>query len=136
MQNNLNIFTIQLGGKMKIKNNKLFDKFFFKSLTSLSKLSLDAKYSIQLAKTIKEIKEESDIIFPIRDKIFEEYSINMETLDVSHLDKEKVEEFNNKISELLNQEFDISLVDKIPVFEIKGDITANDLLILDDILQY
>lgn len=121
---------------MKIKNNKLFDKFFFKSLNSLSMMSMGIQYSIQLAKTIKEIKEESDVIFPIRDKIFEDYSIDKDKLDASHLSEDEINEFNSKISDLLDEEFEISLIDKIPISGIKGDITANDLLILDDILKY
>ena len=121
---------------MKLKNYVLFDKKFFASLQKLSVLDLDVCYSIPLAKTMREIKQEATVVFPIRDKIFEEFQVTTSNVDL--LDPEKLNEFDKKIKDLLETEFEIPLLNKIVLDEkqIKGKISADDLLNLTDIVTY
>ena len=121
---------------MKLKNSVLFDQKFFASLQKLAVLDLDLCYSIPLAKTIREIRQEAAVIFPIRDKIFEEFNITKTTLQ--DLDPSRTEDFNKKIKELLKTEFEVPLSDKIMLDDkqIKGKLSADDLLTLIDIVNY
>lgn len=121
---------------IKLQNSVLFNKEFFNSLNKLISLDIDVKYSIKLAKTVRDIRTEGDIVFPIRDKIFKEFNVDQNTGDSSHLSEEQSVEFNNKLTNLVKEEFEISLDEKIPVDSIHGTIAANDLLNLELIIKY
>lgn len=123
---------------MKLRNNVLFDEKFYAALLRLSKLDLDLKDSIPLAKTIKCLREEAATIFPIRDRIFGTYGIDKVKVDTSGLTDEQKSEFNNKIRELVETEFEVPLSQKIVLDpqQIKGKLSANDLLAITDIVEY
>lgn len=121
---------------MRLKNSVLFDQKFYSALLKLSKLDLDLCHSIPLAKSIRDIRQEASLIFPIRDKIFSEFGVTRETLDTLNADDK--EKLNSKIRELFETEFEITLDYKITLNEkqIKGKLSADDLLTLDEIVEY
>lgn len=121
---------------IKLRNSVLFNKEFFNSLNKLIALDTDIKYSIKLAKTARDITAEGDIVFGIRDKLFEEFKVDRKTVDLTNLSEEQISEFTNKMNSLMNEEFAISLDEKIPVNSINGNIAANDLLNLEEIIEY
>lgn len=123
---------------MKLKNAVLFDEKFYTAIVKLSKISLDIGDSILLAKTIKSLKDEGAIVFPIRDKIFDSFELDTKKLNFDKLSKEQELEFNSKIADLLNTEFEIPLSEKIKldIKQVKGKYSADDLLTIDDIVEY
>lgn len=122
---------------MKLKYEVLFDPGFVRSLNKLTKVDLDMKDAICLAKTIKTLTEEGKIAFPIRDDLFERFGIDKSKPNYDSLNEEARSEFDQKVTELLETEFEIQLKKKIVLSSsIKGKISVDDLMTLDKIVEY
>jgi len=124
---------------LKIKNDVLFNKEFSDSLVKLSKCSFkDITLTIKIAKLIKTIQEESEVVFPIRNNLLTEYKVSVAGNKISsEAPVEKLEEFNQKLIKLAQAEFDTPLDNKIEVSEeMSGIIDASDILALESVLTY
>jgi len=120
---------------MKIKYYTALNESFIKGLNNLSTEKLPIKTSIAIAKTIKTISEEVNILNSIRFKLIEEYGVEVKDGVVSIAKVEQLDEFNSKMVELLNSEIEIPLDTKIILPEdIK--LSAADVLILEAILEF
>lgn len=123
---------------LMLSNNVLFNSKFIDALVKISKcIFKDIKLTIMIAKTIKKIQDESEIIFPIRNELLNAYGVTSEGNTISFADPEKAQEFNDKIVKLAESEFEIPLDTKIKASdEMSGILDASDILALDPILTY
>jgi hypothetical protein len=122
-----------------LKNEMLFNNSFGESLLKLSKCIFkdDIQTTIQIAKTIKAIQEEANVVFSIRDTLLEEYGVTVNNGKISIQDNTKLKEFNTKLNELAKEKFEVPLKNKIVVTnDMSQSLDANDLVLLSDILIY
>ena len=118
---------------MKLKNKVLFDTLFMTSFKKLIKQPLQVSTSVELAKTFKVLSEQQKIVMSVRNtiaenlKIIKDGKINLEN-------DEKKLEFNKRMNELIELEFEIPLNRKLKLPN-SISISGEDLIVLEDILN-
>lgn len=117
---------------MLVKNRVLFDAVFSTSLRKILKLDLDWDIAIQLAKTVQILDSERAIVYPLLNSLMLDYGVEEMSETVRIKDEDRKEEFLSKLENLMSQEFEIPLKNKL---DLKGyKITTEDILNLKDIV--
>ena len=124
---------------MKLKNLNLFNMRFVQSLQKLSETNLENVVDIILiTKLLRTTREESKLVYNIRNQIFEEFGAKVEGNGVvfEDEDKSKLKEFADRINTLFEHEFEIPLDHKIKLTDkIAAALSPADILELEDILE-
>jgi hypothetical protein len=122
---------------MIMKFHRLNDKFFA-AYNKLVVLDMPAKYALQLKRTGAKVEEEFKRFQDLYKAVVEKYK-DPDAEDKGdgsiQLLEDKVEEFNEKMNDLLNQDVDVD-IKKIPFSAIEdSNISMQDLIVLEDFID-
>jgi len=123
---------------MKLKRSITINPNYIEAVSKVSHLSLPMKQAVSLVKIIRVLQEETEVTKHVSMDLMKEFGIKaitnqgLEFEDESLFDSEK---FNRKWDDLMEQEFDIPLEEKISLPE-SAVISASDLLTLSELIDY
>ena len=110
---------------------------FFAALNKLIKTSMPAKYALKLKRLVAKLEPEHQRFIELRKQLLDEYmDKDVDRADgMVQIKQDKLGEFQQKHLELLEEEVEAEF-DKIPFSVIADlDVSAEDLLALEDILD-
>lgn len=127
---------------MRMKSEKLLRPEYMSALNKLMKKEISAKQCLQLAKTAQEIDNQFKAIQKSRKIIIENYAVldedgKVKTKNNSTIifkSKEDEEECKAKIIEMLEEEFEISLKEKIKM-SAEEKFTTEEMVLLEDLIE-
>lgn len=109
---------------------------FQKALNKLAETQLPVKTSFKLSKYIKDMATEAEVFNAQRQKIFTEFGKPVEGKEgMLQLDVDRQEEWLPKITELNELESTAEFKLKLDDLGDKAELTASDLLVLQDLVE-
>lgn len=117
---------------MKLKNELLFNVQFNLSFIKLIKQPLPALTALQTVETLRILSSRQADVFKIRDSLIERLG-RVEDGKIVFDNQANEVEFNKEIKDLLEDEFEIPLKEKISLTD-KQILTGEDIIALKDIL--
>lgn len=126
---------------MMLPNIIVFDTRFNKAFETLLNLQLPATIALKLVKSYKEISDHSKDVFNVRDSFLKRLCKQEEDGSIAYKDEkpifisdEAAAEFNNEMTSILTEKFEITLDSKITLPE-NCEITPNDIIALEPIIN-
>lgn len=126
---------------MKLQNRVFFNEYFTPAFRVLLEFDLDAPITSRLIKSVKAIDEQQYAVFITRDKLIAELAEKTEDGtpklsggNVTFETTEARQKFEEQFEDLLRDEFDIPLKEKIKLTKVHK-INGNYLSALEDIVE-
>lgn len=128
---------------MKIKNGILMNDNFLNSLQKLISIEMPAKQCLQLSAAIEKIESQIKILqrskYSIIDKMAEKTSEGKIATDARGEAQFKNDEIkikcSSQVAEIMNEDFEVSLKEKVVIAEDNSKFNTQDIMLLRDLIE-